>query len=57
MSAAGGDGELSAPRRREANIITVAWTGTVCTNPAMLYISRKTGTVLLTISFVRLVNL
>lgn len=24
-----------------ANIITVAWTGTVCTNPAMLYISVR----------------
>ncbi len=23
------------------NIITVAWTGTVCTNPAMLYISVR----------------
>mgnify|MGYP000671254959 CR=1 FL=1 len=23
------------------NIITVAWTGTVCTNPAMAYISRS----------------
>ena len=21
------------------NIITIAWTGTICTNPAMLYIS------------------
>ncbi len=25
----------------KANIITVAWTGTVCTNPAMLYISVR----------------
>ena len=23
------------------NILTVAWTGTVCTNPAMLYISVR----------------
>lgn len=26
---------------RERNILTVAWTGTVCTNPAMAYISVK----------------
>ena len=25
----------------EKNIITIAWTGTVCTNPAMLYISVR----------------
>ena len=25
----------------ETNIITIAWTGTVCTNPAMLYISVR----------------
>ena len=25
----------------KANIITIAWTGTVCTNPAMLYISVR----------------
>lgn len=25
----------------EPNIITVAWTGTICTNPAMLYISVR----------------
>ena len=25
----------------EANIITIAWTGTICTNPAMLYISVR----------------
>lgn len=25
----------------ETNIITVAWTGTICTNPAMLYISVR----------------
>lgn len=25
----------------KANILTVAWTGTVCTNPAMLYISVR----------------
>ena len=23
------------------NIITIAWTGTICTNPAMLYISVR----------------
>lgn len=27
----------------EKNIITVAWTGTVCTNPAMVYISVRPG--------------
>lgn len=25
----------------ETNIVTVAWTGTICTNPAMLYISLR----------------
>lgn len=25
----------------ETNIVTVAWTGTICTNPAMLYISVR----------------
>lgn len=30
-----------ANRAGEKNIITVAWTGTVCTNPAMLYISVR----------------
>lgn len=25
----------------ESNLITIAWTGTVCTNPAMLYISVR----------------
>lgn len=29
----------TADREGNDNIITVAWTGTVCTNPAMLYIS------------------
>ena len=24
-----------------ANLVTVAWTGTICTNPAMLYISLR----------------
>lgn len=28
-------------KKGNANIITVAWTGTVCTNPAMLYISVR----------------
>lgn len=27
----------------ESNILTVAWTGTVCTNPPMLYISVRPG--------------
>ena len=27
--------------RKEANLLTVAWTGTVCTNPAMLSISVR----------------
>jgi Conserved protein/domain typically associated with flavoprotein oxygenases, DIM6/NTAB family len=30
-----------ADKAGKANIITVAWTGTVCTNPAMVYISVK----------------
>lgn len=32
----------TADREGNDNIITVAWTGTVCTNPAMLYISVRT---------------
>ena len=33
---------VSCKRQQEkANAITVAWTGTVCTNPAMLYISVR----------------
>ncbi len=33
---------VSCKRQGEkANIITVAWTGTICTNPAMLYISVR----------------
>ena len=31
----------TADRNGEDNIRTVAWTGTVCTNPAMLYISVR----------------
>ena len=31
----------AADREGHQNIITVAWTGTICTNPAMLYISVK----------------
>ena len=27
--------------KKEINIITIAWTGTICTNPAMTYISIK----------------
>ncbi len=35
----------TADKSGRSNIITVAWTGTVCTNPAMLYISVSTGTI------------
>lgn len=31
----------TADKQGKDNIITVAWTGTVCTNPAMLYISVR----------------
>ena len=31
----------TADREENQNIITVAWTGTVCTNPPMLYISVR----------------
>lgn len=31
----------AADQQGKTNIITVAWTGTVCTNPAMLYISVR----------------
>lgn len=31
----------TADKKGNDNIITVAWTGTVCTNPAMLYISVR----------------
>lgn len=31
----------TADKRGNANILTVAWTGTVCTNPAMVYISVR----------------
>ena len=31
----------TADTKGEDNIITVAWTGTVCTNPAMVYISVR----------------
>ncbi|RGF24219.1 flavin reductase family protein [Dorea sp. AM10-31] len=31
----------TADKNGEDNIITVAWTGTICTNPAMLYISVR----------------
>lgn len=35
---------VSCKRENERpNIITVAWTGTVCTNPAMVYISVRPG--------------
>ncbi len=32
---------VSCGRGQERNLITVAWTGTVCTDPAMLYISVR----------------
>lgn len=31
----------TADREGKSNILTVAWTGTVCTNPAMVYISVR----------------
>ena len=31
----------AADRERKSNIITIAWTGTVCTNPPMAYISVR----------------
>lgn len=31
----------TADKKGNDNIITIAWTGTVCTNPAMLYISVR----------------
>ena len=31
----------TADKNGSANILTVAWTGTVCTNPAMVYISVR----------------
>ena len=33
----------TADRRGNSNIITIAWTGTVCTNPPMTYISVRPG--------------
>jgi len=30
-----------ANKEQQANIITIAWTGTICTNPAMCYISIR----------------
>lgn len=32
---------VSCGNREKSNLITVAWTGTVCTNPPMLYISVR----------------
>lgn len=32
---------VSCGTQEESNLITIAWTGTVCTNPAMLYISIR----------------
>ena len=31
----------TADKKGRANILTVAWTGTVCTNPALVYISVR----------------
>ena len=31
----------TADREGNSNILTIAWTGTVCTNPAMVYISVR----------------
>ena len=31
----------AADKAGSANILTVAWTGTICTDPAMLYISVR----------------
>ena len=31
----------AADREGKSNIITIAWTGTVCTNPPMAYISVR----------------
>ena len=31
----------TADKKGRANILTVAWTGSVCTNPAMVYISVR----------------
>ena len=33
----------TADKEGNSNIITIAWTGTVCTNPAMVYISVRSG--------------
>lgn len=32
---------VSCGNKEESNIITIAWTGTICTNPPMLYISVR----------------
>lgn len=34
---------VSVGNENESNIITIAWTGTICTNPAMVYISVRPG--------------
>ena len=31
----------TADKKGNTNILTIAWTGTVCTNPAMVYISVR----------------
>ena len=31
----------TADKARKSNILTIAWTGTICTNPAMVYISVR----------------
>ena len=32
---------VSCGDSERSNLVTVAWTGTICTNPAMLYISLR----------------
>ena len=41
VSASGGAGEPVGRAGEKPNMITVAWTGTVCTNPPMAYISVR----------------
>ena len=31
----------TADKSGKSNILTIAWTGTICTNPAMVYISVR----------------
>ena len=41
VSPSGSNGQLWQRTGEKPNIITVAWTGTVCTNPPMVYISVR----------------